>query len=80
MKKKTLKLASLLLLFYMWGYIVGMLDYRLMIHTALTCWCYVKFAVLMGASTLIIASFASFFIVKRHTNNQTIQSGEISDE
>jgi hypothetical protein len=67
MKKKIILQSSLLVLFAVWGYTVGMLDYRLMINTADTCTCWIKFASLMGVTTLIIAIGISYFVIKKTT-------------
>lgn len=67
MKKKIILQSSLFVLFAVWGYVVGMLDYRLMINTVDTCMCWIKFASLMGVTTLIVAIGLSYFIIKKTT-------------
>lgn len=67
MKKKTILQSSLLVLFAVWGYVVGMLDYRLMVNTADTCTCWIKFVSLMGFTTSIVAIGLSYFIINKTT-------------
>lgn len=59
-----------------WGYIVGMLDYRLMINTAASCSCWIKFGVLMGVLTLIVAGFATYFLFFLRKKNKPAESDE----
>ncbi|MCL4432405.1 MAG: hypothetical protein M1300_08795 [Epsilonproteobacteria bacterium] len=85
MKKKMLLQSSLLVLFAVWGYAVGMLDYRLMVNTADTCTCWIKFASLMGVTTLIVAIGLSYFIIKKTTlcarkDEDLPQKGSIEDD
>lgn len=85
MKKKTILQSSLLVLFAVWGYVVGMLDYRLMVNTADTCTCWIKFASLMGATTLIVAISLSYFIIKKTTlcsrkDEDSPQKGSIEND
>ena len=65
MNTKTVTFTLLLFFFSAWGYLVGMLDYRLMITTAKDCICWIKLALLMGFATLFVAWAVANFIISR---------------
>lgn len=65
MKKHIVFLSSIMIISSIWGYIVGMLDFRLMVNTSALCTCWIKFGVLMAITTIILSIAAAFFIIKK---------------
>ena len=78
MSKNIVVLATILVISSLWGYTVGMLDYRLMINTAATCTCWIKFAALMAFTTFIVAVGSAFYLVKKTNFFEPEQPVDIS--
>lgn len=65
MIKKLYPLFTTIMISSIWGFIVGFLDYRLMVNTAATCTCWIKFLVLMSIVTILAAAGFSFWRFKK---------------
>lgn len=65
MNKSTVVLSAIFVTSALWGYAIGMLDYRLMINTAATCSCWIKFGALMAFTTFVVSSGVAFFLVQK---------------
>lgn len=64
MNKTTVWVTLLLFVCMIFGYIIGMMDYRLMINTAHTCTCWIKFAGLWAFVGLVIAYTGAYWSLK----------------
>lgn len=65
MNKSTVILSAILVISALWGYTIGMLDYRLMINTASTCSCWIKFGILMAFTTVVASSGVAFLLMQK---------------
>lgn len=65
MNKSTVILSAILVISALWGYTIGMLDYRLMINTAATCSCWIKFGILMSFTTVVASSGVAFLLMQK---------------
>lgn len=63
MRKKAVIFFFAIVVSSLWGYLVGMLDYRLMINTSSSCACWMNFAAVLGFSTLLVSAVTAYLVV-----------------